>query len=200
VENYLNSSNEELINKVTQSLYPPGSIFKIIVTAAALENGVVTGDSIFTCKGYEDINGIRINCSREEGHGTLTFRDAFAKSCNSAFIQLGMQTGGEAILEMAKAFGVGKKAFQGGIEEKTGLLPGEQDIQGAGIGNLSIGQGKLQITPAQAARITAIVAAGGVDHGLSLIKGTTDGGETYYIEKEPAKRVIKRRRRISLRD
>lgn len=192
VENYLNSSNEELINKVTQSLYPPGSIFKIIVTAAALENGVVTGDSIFTCKGYEEINGIRINCSREEGHGTLTFRDAFAKSCNSAFIQLGMQTGGEAILEMAKAFGVGKKAFQGGIEEKTGLLPGEQDIQGAGIGNLSIGQGKLQITPAQAARITAIVAAGGVDHGLSLIKGTTDGGETYYIEKEPAKRVIKK--------
>lgn len=190
VEDYLDSSNEEFINKATQSLYPPGSIFKIIVAAAALEKGAVNTDSMFLCNGYEVINGIRINCSKEEGHGEINFRDAFAKSCNSAFIQIGMLTGGDAILEMASAFGVGEKSFQGKIEEKTGLLPGTQDIQGAGIGNLSIGQGKLLITPAQAARITAIIAAGGIDRGLSLIRGTTEGGETEYLKKEPSERVI----------
>ncbi|HVI41849.1 MAG TPA: penicillin-binding protein 2, partial [Anaerovoracaceae bacterium] len=192
VEEYLNSSNEEFINKITQSLYPPGSIFKIIVAAAALENGVVNEDSKFFCKGYEEINGIRINCSKKEGHGEINFRDAFAKSCNSAFIQLGTMTGGEKILEMAKAFGVGTMAFQGKIEEKTGILPGTQDIQGAGIGNLSIGQGKLLVTPAQAARITSIIAAGGIDNGLSLIRGTTDGGKINYTEKKPSNRVIKK--------
>ncbi len=192
VAEYLDSDNEELINKVTQSLYPPGSIFKIIVAAAALEKGVVTEDSKFFCKGYEQINGIRINCSKEEGHGEITFREAFAKSCNSAFIQIGAMTGGEEILEMAKAFGMGEGAFQTNIEEKTGMLPGKDDIQGAGIGNLSIGQGKLLTTPAQAARTTSIIAAGGIDHGLSLIKGTTEGGEILSIKKPSPKRVIKK--------
>lgn len=192
VEDYLNSNNEEFINKVTQNLYPPGSIFKIVVAAAALEKGAVTAESKFTCKGYEEINGIKIKCSKEEGHGEITFRDAFAKSCNSAFIQIGELTGGIEILDMAKAFGVGEKAFQSEMEEKAGLLPGTYDIQGAGIGNLSIGQGKLLITPAQAARITAVIAAGGIDNGLSLIKGTTEGGKISYAEKKPPTRVIKR--------
>lgn len=190
IEAYLDSSNEEFINKNTQNLYPPGSIFKIIVTAAALENDVVDGETMFHCKGYEEINGIRINCSKEEGHGDINFIDAFAKSCNSAFIQLGTQVGGEEILKMAKEFGVGKKAFQSGIEEKTGLLPVEEDIQGAGIGNLSIGQGKLLVTPAQAARITAIIAAGGIDRGLSLIKGTIEDGVTDYVDRPIPRRVI----------
>ena len=191
VAQYLNSSNEELINKVTQSLYPPGSIFKIIVAAAALESGAITKDSTYFCKGYEEINGIRINCSKEEGHGELNLVDAFAKSCNSAFIQIGMKTGGEEILKMAKAFGVGEKAFGGKVEEKSGSLPGTQDIQGAGIGNLSIGQGKLLVTPAQAARVTEIIASGGMDYGLTLIKGTTIDGKTQYLHRGPAKRVIK---------
>ncbi|MDF3003443.1 MAG: peptidoglycan glycosyltransferase, partial [Bacillota bacterium] len=186
----LDSSNEEFRNKVTQSLYPPGSIFKIIVAAAALESGVVTEDSQFFCKGYEEINGIRINCSKEEGHGEINLRDAFAKSCNSAFIQIGQMTGAESIIEMAKAFGIGEKAFQDYVEEKTGTLPGEYDIQGAGIGNLSIGQGKLLITPAQATRVTSIIAAGGIDHGLSLIRGTTENGKTTYEKKRPSKRVL----------
>ena len=193
VEKYLDSSNEEFLNKVTQSLYPPGSIFKIIVAAAALEKGVVTEDSKFYCKGYEEINGIRINCSKEEGHGEIDFREAFAKSCNAAFIQLGEQTGGESILEMAQKFGIGEKAFQDYVEEKKGTLPGEYDIQGAGIGNLSIGQGKLLITPAQAARVTAIVASGGIDHGLSLIKGTTVNGETKYVKSKLSKRIISKK-------
>ena len=192
VEEYLKSNKEEFINKITQSLYPPGSIFKIIVAAAALEKGAVTEDTKFVCKGYEEINGVRINCSKEEGHGEITFRDAFAKSCNSAFIQLGAQTGGESILEMAKAFGLGQKAFQNKMEEKTGTLPGTNEIQGAGIGNLSIGQGKLLITPAQAARVTSIIAAGGVDNGLSIIKGTKEAGKTSYVEKEEPVRVISR--------
>jgi peptidoglycan glycosyltransferase/penicillin-binding protein 2 len=193
VEEYLDSSNEELLNKATQSLYPPGSIFKIIVAAAALESGAATEESTFYCNGYEEIGGVRINCSSEEGHGEISLRDAFAKSCNSAFIQIGTQLGGEAIREMAASFGVGRQVFQGEIEEKSGLLPEPRDVQGAGIGNLSIGQGKLLITPAQAARITAIIASGGLDRGLTLVKGTMEGGKTKYLRKPPERRVVSRK-------
>lgn len=192
VEEYLDSNNEEFLNKVTQSLYPPGSIFKIIVAAAALENEVVEEETKFLCSGYEEINGIRISCSNEEGHGEISFRDAFAESCNSYFIQMGAKTGGEEILKTAKAFGLGMSAFQGEIEEKIGLLPGVYDIQGAGIGNLSIGQGKLLATPAQVARVTSIIASGGIDYGLSLIKGTTEGGKIKYQEKTSPQRVIRK--------
>ncbi|HHU18330.1 MAG: peptidoglycan D,D-transpeptidase FtsI family protein [Anaerovoracaceae bacterium] len=190
VKEYLDSNNEEFLNKLTQSLYPPGSIFKIIITAAALESGVANEETEFICNGYEEINGVRIHCSNKEGHGKICLRDAFAESCNSYFIQLGLMTGGEEILKTARDFGLEKCAFQGEVEEKIGLLPGVNDIQGAGIGNLSIGQGKLLITPAQAARLTSIIAYGGVDRGLSLIKGTTEGGEIRYHKKTSPQRVI----------
>ncbi|MDD2189934.1 MAG: penicillin-binding protein 2 [Eubacteriales bacterium] len=190
IEDYLDSDNEEFLNKVTQSVYPPGSIFKIVVAAAALEKGVVNADTKFLCKGSEDINGTIIKCSKEEGHGEINFRDAFAESCNSAFIQLGAMTGGEDILKMAEDFGLGENAFQSEIEEKPGLLPDRDDIQGAGIGNLSIGQGKLLITPAQATRVTSIIASGGIDYGLTLIRGITEGGEIEPLGKKPNRRVI----------
>jgi Cell division protein FtsI/penicillin-binding protein 2 len=191
IEEYLDSSNKEFINKATQSEYPPGSIFKIIVAAAALEKGVVTPDTTFTCKGYEEINGIRIDCTGgENGHGTLSFREAFAKSCNSTFIQVGMLTGGKEILEMAKSFGIGEKTLAFQSDEKKGVLPDSDDIQGAGIGNLSIGQGTILVTPMQAARMTTIIASGGIDPGMSLIKGVMSDGKIKYTKAQEPKRVI----------
>ncbi|MBR0599490.1 peptidoglycan D,D-transpeptidase FtsI family protein [Sinanaerobacter chloroacetimidivorans] len=192
IEEYLDSANQEFVNKATQSQYPPGSIFKIIVAAAALEKGVVTPDTLFTCKGYEEINGIKIKCSTggEDGHGTITFRQAFAKSCNSTFIQIGMLTGGEEILKMAKDFGIGQKTLPDISEEKFGILPGIDDVQGAGIGNLSIGQGRLLVTPIQAAKVTSIIASGGLDLGLGLVKGTIVDGVRTDVEKSKPKRVI----------
>lgn len=193
IEEYLDSSNREFVNKATQSQYPPGSIFKLIVAAAALENGIVTPDTTFDCKGYEEINGIRIKCaSGDEGHGTITFREAFAKSCNATFIQVGILTGGAEILEMAKKFGIGEKTISNLSEEKLGLLPDIPEIQGAGIGNLSIGQGKLLVTPMQAARVTSIIASNGIDRGLSLIKATTSNGEVNNMNKNIPVRVISR--------
>ena len=190
IKEYLDSSNREFINKATQSQYPPGSIFKLIVAAAALENGVVTTDSTFTCKGYEEINGIRIKCSKEEGHGTITFREAFAKSCNSAFIQVGILTGGQEILDMAEAFGLGQKSIPNLSGEKNGLLPDMKDILGAGIGNLSIGQGKLLVTPMQATRVTSIIASQGIDRGLSLVKYTTSNEKVNKMDAYEPVRVI----------
>lgn len=193
IKEYLDSSNRELINKAVQSEYPPGSIFKIIVAAAALEKGVVTPDTTFTCNGFIEINGVKIKCSKTEGHGTITFREAFAKSCNSAFIQTALLTGDQAILEMAENFGLGKKRLPDISGEKPGLLPDISDVQGAGIGNLAIGQGKLLVTPIQAAGVTAIIASGGMDQSFSLIRSVNCGEE---LTAALAKNKVNKNRRV----
>lgn len=195
ISEHLASQNDELFNRAIQVGYPPGSIFKIIVAASALETGVINEDTSFMCNGYEEINGVRIKCSAYEkgGHGILTLKEAFSKSCNSAFIQLGLMTGGDNILEMSRKFGLGKKTGIPIDEENAGNLPSVDEVQGAGIGNLSVGQGELLITPLQAARITAIIANRGIDHGVHLVKSIMDkSGISKDIYEKNCIRIISR--------
>lgn len=176
VEEYLQSKNEELFNKAIQVGYPPGSIFKIIVAAAGLENGIINEKDTFICNGYEIINDTKIKCTAYEkgGHGEITLEEAFSVSCNSAFIQMGQKIGSEKILEMSKKFGLGSKTGVDLKEEYKGNLPSEQEVRGAGIGNLSVGQGSLLVTPLQCAKATAIIANGGIDKNVNLVKEIID--------------------------
>lgn len=192
ISKYLDGQNEELINRAIQVGYPPGSIFKIIVASAALEADLVDEQTEFYCKGYEKINGIKIKCAAfsRGGHGNISFIEAFSKSCNAAFIQLGMMTGSDRILEMSKKFGLGDKTGIQVGEEYAGNLPSEEQVKGAGIGNLSVGQGELLITPLQAARITAVIANDGVDKGVRLIKEIQQDNSKVYQETASFKRVI----------
>ena len=192
VKNYLSSDGRELLNLAAQGLYPPGSVFKIVVAAAALENQIADENTLFHCKGYEEINGIRIKCSTggKEGHGDIALRDAFVKSCNSAFIQLGEMTGAAKILDQAKAMGLEEKALTGISGEKKGCLPKENEVQGAGIGNLSIGQGKLSVTPMEICHMTQIVANGGRSGGLRLVKEIVDNGRITKLTGKDEKQVL----------
>lgn len=167
----LNSDHGELMNKSIQSVYPPGSIFKIVVAAAALENHKIDLDTRFFCKGYQNVNDIIIKCSSspDGGHGSISLLDAFAKSCNSTFIQIGESVGGDAIIEMSKKLGLGQRTMSYMKEENVGNLPSENSIKGAGIGNLSIGQGELLVTPMQVAKLTQIIANKGNDTGIHLV-------------------------------
>ena len=173
---YIESEKAELLNKVTQGEYPPGSIFKLVVAAAALEKGVIDMDSTFYCTGSEKLGDIEIGCSTggEDGHGEINLKDAFAYSCNSAFIQIGKRVGAEDITEMATAMGLGEVPLQDIPNSKRGHVTENKDAQGAGIGNLSIGQGTMLVTPLQVARLTSIIANSGNDIELSLIKNSDD--------------------------
>ncbi len=195
ISEYLKSENEEFFNRAVQVGYPPGSIYKIIVAAAALESGATDEEEYFDCIGYEEINGIRIRCSSYEkgGHGRLSLMESFSKSCNSAFIQLGIKTGSDKILEMSKEFGLGEKTGIPIEEEYEGNLPERGEVKGAGIGNLSVGQGELLITPLQAARATAIIANDGIDKGIRLVeKIGKPNGEIERLFGTQYERVISR--------
>lgn len=189
IENHINSYGDELYNKALQMTFPPGSIFKILVTAAALEGELVALDEVFYCSGQQEIGNVSIKCSvhsRDE-EVAITFENAFAQSCNSTMIQVGQRVGAEAIINMAKAFGLGEKVNIGILEEEGGHLPSGDRILGPAIGNISIGQGEIEVTPLQVNQLTQIIANNGVRKSLYLIDKIID--DNYNIIEELPKPV-----------
>lgn len=178
---YLNDNNEPLFNRAIGA-YTPGSIFKMVTAAAALENGI-SADLIYDCPGYVEIGGIKMKCSSHEsgGHGKINMAQAFAMSCNSYFINLGQEVGIDKLLDTAELFGLGEKTglSKQGIAESEGTLPGYLTYTSpAEIGNISIGQGELLISPVQGANMAAVIANGGILNQATLVESiVNDNGE-----------------------
>lgn len=190
IQKYFDHMNMNLYNKAIQVGYPPGSIFKILVLATALEDYPELIKDEYYCKGYEEINGIRINCSGR--HGYLSLEDGFAKSCNSVFIQLAQDIGADNIIEMSKRFGFGEKINIGLLEETGGNLPDEDELLGAAVGNIAIGQGQIEVTPLQITNMMTTIVNGGVNKPLNLIEGITND-EGYILKRynqEEERRII----------
>lgn len=181
IRSYLNDNDEPLFNRAIGS-YTPGSVFKMVTAAAALENGI-SPDLIYDCPGYAEVGGIKMKCSSHDqgGHGRINMAQAFARSCNSYFINLGQKVGIDKILDTAELFGLGQKTglSEQGIAESDGTLPGYLTyISPAEIGNISIGQGELLISPVQAANMAAVIANGGILNKVTLVESVVnDRGE-----------------------
>lgn len=162
---------EPLVNRAIAQTYPPGSTFKVITTAAALADGATPDTELTaapsitlpnTSTTLENYNGV--NCG---GGATATLREAFARSCNTAFVELGVDTGADNLRDTATAFGVG-------AEEQTVPLPVADSTVGpieddAALGQSSIGQRDVALTPMQNAEIAATIANGGVRMAPNLV-------------------------------
>lgn len=130
------------MNKAIQGQYPPGSVFKIAVAAAALESGLADQEFTFTCTGSVQVNGVKMVCEgKEKGHGKLNMEQAFACSCNCYFAKLAEKVGAENILEMARRLGLGQQVLDGFPGEEAGAFPAEEDCAYSGLANLAVGQG-----------------------------------------------------------
>lgn len=172
IQKYLNNDEMALYNKAIQVGYPPGSIFKIVVLLAALESEYDFLNEDFYCPGYEDTNNVRIKCTGV--HGDVSLEDAFSLSCNSAFIQVGKKVGSEKIIELARRLNFGEKINIGLLEEISGNLPDGDDLKGPAIGNISIGQGKIEATPLQITNLLMIIANNGVQKHLTIVDSITN--------------------------
>ncbi len=192
IEKYIYSKDMNLYNKVVQVSYPPGSIFKTVVLLAALEEDPEYLNREFYCKGYEQIKNTKIKCSNIYGHGDIDLKDGFAKSCNSVFIQIGQQIGADKIMDMAKRLGFGEKINIGLIEESSGKLPEGEELLGPAIGNISIGQGKIEATILQITNMMSIIANNGIKKDISIVKGVTnkDGQMIKPYNKTPDEKVL----------
>lgn len=176
VESYLEGGKGNLVNKCIQGLYAPGSVFKIVTAAAALEAGTVHPGAVYECTGETEVHGVTLGCQAgpKEGHGLVNLYDAMAMSCNCYFAQLGAEIGTDAILDMAQRFGFGKTVFHSFMEESAGYLPTKEETGPWDTSNLAIGQGKLLVTPAQIHQMMSVAAGGGQLHPLNVVQSESN--------------------------
>lgn len=193
IEEYLNREDAPLINRAVEA-FAPGSIFKIVVLSAALEENLASLDDKFYCPGFIKVGGNIFKCGSYDrgGHGEITLREAVARSCNTVFIQLGLSLGKQKLLEYAKKFGLGEKVLMDLPEEKPGFIPEVQNVYYQDIGNISIGQGPILITPLQAAQMVSIIANGGIFIKPHLVIGVVEpnGNTILFSHGKDAIRVI----------
>ena len=169
---YLDGTDGELLNKAILQ-YNPGSVFKVIIATAFLENHYYD-EFTFNCTGSTEIDGIKFVCHKEDGHGIQNFDMAFANSCNCAFYELGNIVGIEEIEKYAVEFGLCNEVLRiNGIYEDRGFVP--KTITGkADLANISIGQGDVMATPLQIADMLCTICNGGERKQLSIIRGIVD--------------------------
>jgi penicillin-binding protein 2 len=164
--------NFPLLNRTIQTQYAPGSVFKIVVAAAGLQERSITPLDRSYCNGEFHLGTATFKDWKEGGHGTVDLHHAIAQSCNIFFYEAGLKVGGAAIVKYASTFGFGQPTAIDLPGEKSGLLPKPQTVRGrqgktmayppGETVNMSIGQGTVLVTPMQVARFMAAVANGGV--------------------------------------
>ena len=161
--------HKPLSNKPVSALYPPGSIFKLMVALAGLENGFNPATRVH-CNGSYQMGRRAFHCWKEGGHGTLDLVGGIMNSCNVYFYTLANQIGYVKFTEMARRFGYGEKVDISLHGSKSGLVPSDewkrknfkQPWVGGDTLNTAIGQGMLLATPIQMALVTARIANGGI--------------------------------------
>ncbi|MDQ2086919.1 penicillin-binding transpeptidase domain-containing protein [Herbivorax sp. ANBcel31] len=195
IDKYLESTDKELFNRAVAS-YNLGSIFKIVVLASSYSENLVPPTNCY-CTGFLTLGSKEFKCSSYAtgGHGFVDAKDAFASSCNSYFIELGIQVGHKTILETARKFGLGSftSIKEQGIDESSGYLPNVNKHYTHGdIANISIGQGDILVTPLQVANIISTIANGGIKNTMNIVDSIvdSDGNTVKKIKKEQGERIL----------
>ncbi len=187
------SEKQDLLNQMWRNAcindtYEPGSTFKIITTAAALEQGVVTVNDSFYCPGYKIVEDRRIRCHKTTGHGAETFTQGIMNSCNPVFIELGLRLGAENFYHYFEQFGLLRKT---GIDlpgEAATIMHKKENIGQVELATISFGQ-SFQITPIQLVTTVSSLINGGtrvVPHfGVSVQNAEGETRKTFsYDETE----------------
>ncbi len=185
---YINRFNEIIQvvrrNKAVVDSYEPGSTFKAVVAAMAIETGACTLNDVFNCGGSIKVLTETIHCAHREGHGSQTFPQAVQNSCNPAFINIGQKLGKGKFLKGVRAFG---------FFEETGIeLPGETAGVGFVEGNFtdvdlattSFGQ-SLTVTPLQMITAVSAIANGGTLYKPHIIKEIVNSDNIVIENREP---------------
>lgn len=178
-------------NKAVADTYMPGSVFKMCVASAALEENLVNEKTSFTCTGSILVEGETIHCSNISGHGTQNFVEVISNSCNPAFIQIGQMLGAGKFRQYYQGFG---------FSDKTGIdLPGEAEdsfwkegkMGGVDLAVASFGQ-NFTITPIQMITACAAVSNGGYVVQPHVVSKITDskGNVIKTVDKKVKRQVI----------
>lgn len=166
----ISSKDYPLQNRALSSQYPPGSVFKIAVALAGLEEGVITPEEEIVCKGIYHLGKHPYYCWKKRGHGVVSFRRALIESCDVYFYHLGKSLGVDKIAEYAGRLGLGVKTGLDVGQEKQGLIPTSAwklrrfgvPWQAGETVSVSIGQSFVLVTPIQMATLISAIFNGGM--------------------------------------
>jgi len=150
----------QIKNSPIINVLEPGSTFKIVTLATALEAGVVSLDDTFTCTGSRTIAGERIKCWKTKGHGTQTLAEGVNNSCNCVFMDLALRLGVERYYSYLEKFGIGQKSGVDFYGEPSGLLLSQERVRDVDLARIGFGQA-IAVSPIQfISTVSALVGDG----------------------------------------
>lgn len=188
-------------NMLITDIYEPGSTFKILTSAIALNEGVVRAHDEFYDPGYRIVDSEKIKCWKLIGHGHQTFRDGFCNSCNSVFIDMALRLGTERFYKCLNAFGIGDLTnidFQG---ETTGIMMNKEVVKRVDLARIGFGQA-VAVSPIQLAMALSATINGGYLLAPYIVKQieTQSGNIISYTNKEIKRKVISDETSYVIRD
>ncbi len=204
------SSSKEfpLQNRALSGLYPPGSVFKIIVAVASLEEGIIDPEETVFCNGAYTLGTRTYRCWKEHGHGNVNVHMALKESCDVYFYRMGKRLGIDRIARYARMFGLGKTTGFDTGQEKGGLIPDNTwKLRKFGIPwqagetlSISIGQSFLLVTPIQMVNLISAVFNGGILYKPQLTRwaGRNPHEKFYEFSPEIAGRVGVRQKYLEI--
>ena len=168
-KNMVSSTDYPLHNRALTGQYPPGSVFKIVVALAGLQEGVITPHETLYCNGQYSLGRGKYRCWKRWGHGSVNLHKALVESCDIYFYHLGLRLGVDRIAHYAHQLGLGRKTGLNLGHEKGGLIPTAEwklkrwgvPWQGGETVSTSIGQSFVLVTPLQVATFVSAVFNGG---------------------------------------
>ena len=188
-------------NPIICDVYEPGSVFKLLTTSIALEEGVATMKSNYYCNGYRVVGGETIHCWNEGGHGAETLTQAVGNSCNPVMMGLALDTGITKYYQHLDTFGITGTTGIDFPAEGTAILQDEESAGPVGLATIGFGQG-VAVTPIQL--VTAISSLGNDGKLMKphLVKSITDKktGEVTEIKPEVVRRTVSKETAKDMRD
>jgi peptidoglycan glycosyltransferase len=196
------TSGAPLLNRATQGLYAPGSTFKTVTAAAALDSGLYTPDSIIDARGHcITVQGLQLCNAGTESFGQITLTDALTNSVNTVFAQIGQKLGQQRLEEYMTRFGFFSEpplTYPSDEMNPSGLYHNGHPLKPGApvdVARVAIGQERLSVTPLQMAEVAATVGNGGERMRPTLVdRVVSPGGDRVYTHRpEPLERVMSQR-------
>lgn len=178
-------------NPCVSDTYEPGSTFKILTTAAALEKGVVKMTDRFHCPGYKMVEDRRIRCHKTTGHGSETFLEGIMNSCNPVFIEVGARVGVSDFFQMMSDFGLMKRTGIDVPGEAGTIMHKEENVGAVELATMSFGQ-SFQVSPIRLLSLAASMVNGGKSitphFGVSAV--SADGSQMKHFDYEEGEQIV----------
>ncbi len=178
-------------NKAVTDTYEPGSVFKILTYAMALEEGVVRTDETFNCSGVTVVGGQPIHCWKTAGHGIETLEEGLQNSCNPVLMELGRRLGVSTFCKYFRSFGMDAKTGFDIVGESSGVFFRESDMHEVELATCSFGQ-TFQVTPLQLCAAISAVVNGGNLMRPHVVKQflDSDGNVVKTVEPELVRKIV----------